>query len=549
MEIDRESLLVTFVAESEENLAVIEAALLAMEAAPDDAELVATLFRAAHTLKGNSEALELPALATAAHAVEDVLAGLRARRIKAHPGLVTLMLDARDVMARMLEAAAHHRPLTTDDSLLVRLVAAARGGATDSGQPSVPPDVTHEGSSGVVGPCSGPRRTLRVDLRTLDRMVTLLEELAVAHGRLHVATDLAGGTRGVDAMVEAERHFHALREEVMRLRLVEVEGHLRALARVVRDMAAATGKRARLLVEAHGVEVDTTVLDALRDPMTHMIRNAVDHGLETPEVRHEAGKDVVGTIAIRAHREAGRLVVEVNDDGAGFSRARILARAREMGTVRGDGSDLRDEQVFRLALAHGFTTTDKVTDLSGRGVGMDVVARAVTALRGTIDITSREGQGSTVVIRVPLMLSIIEGFTVDVAQEAYVVPLDSVRECVELPASARSEAAHGIISLRGQALPFVRLRSLFGLPGAPPGRENVVVVEHEGECAGLAVDMLRGRSQAVMKPLSEVLRPGATVTGTTLLGDGRVALILDVPAILREVAGRHVQQPRLGVQS
>jgi two-component system chemotaxis sensor kinase CheA len=287
------------------------------------------------------------------------------------------------------------------------------------------------------------------------------------------------------------------------------------------------------------------VLDALRDPITHMVRNAVDHGIERPDVRVARGKDPVGTVTIRARRESGRFVVEVMDDGAGLSRARILAKARAMGLVRSDGADLTDDDVFRLVLAPGFSTVDTVTDLSGRGVGMDVVARAVGALGGRLEIASRERTGTTMSLRVPLSLSLVDGFTVDAGQETYVVPLESVRECVELPRDVGHELDEaGVLSLRGAALPFVRLRTLFGRAGGPADRESVVVVEHDGLRAGLAVDVLHGRRQAVMKPLADVLRGSHVVTGTTLLGDGRVALVLDVPAILREVTQRAPRGPR-----
>jgi two-component system chemotaxis sensor kinase CheA len=233
----------------------------------------------------------------------------------------------------------------------------------------------------------------------------------------------------------------------------------------------------------------------------------------------------------------------VADDGAGLSRERILDKAKALDLVGGDGSELSDDAVFRLILSPGFSTAETVTDLSGRGVGMDVVARAVASLGGTVEIDSREGQGTTFRLRVPLSLSLIDGFTVDVAHETYVVPLESVRECVELPADARHEREEaGVLSLRGAALPFVRLRKLFGL-GGESSREEVLVVEHEGRRAGLAVDVLHGRRQAVMKPLADVLRGSRGVTGTSLLGDGRVALVLDVPAILREITRRTPHGP------
>jgi two-component system chemotaxis sensor kinase CheA len=274
-----------------------------------------------------------------------------------------------------------------------------------------------------------------------------------------------------------------------------------------------------------------------------MIRNAVDHALEAPETRTAAGKEAEGTIVLRARHEAGRIVVEVCDDGAGFDRERILARARERGMIA-EGSRLDDDDVYRLVLAPGFSTASAVTDLSGRGVGMDVVARNVAALKGTLAIASRPGAGSTMTIRVPLTLAIIDGFAVGVAEETYVIPMDAVRECLALPrdagatSAAAPSAGGGVLELRGAPLPFLRLRDVFALPGAPPPVESVVVVESEGVRVGLAVDALHGESEAVVKPLGEVLERADGVTGSTILGDGRVALIVDVPTILHRAMRR-----------
>jgi two-component system chemotaxis sensor kinase CheA len=501
MEIDHALLLQTFRGEAEENLAAYEEALLALEDAPGDAELIATIFRATHTLKGNAEALGLDGIAACAHAAEDVLAALRTRKIEANGAIVSLLLAARDAMRTLLA--------DTDGA---------------------PPSVLDPETLAVVRPATDAptRKTLRVDLKTLDAILTCVEELAVARGR---------------PGAETETTFDELREHVLRLRLVPLGPAFRAHARTVRDVAQSVGKRARLVVTGDDVEVDTSVLDALRDPITHMLRNAIDHGMESPEARAAAGKEATGTVTLRARREAGRLVVEVNDDGAGFRRDRILARARKLGLVGDAGASLTDAEVYRLALAHGFSTAETVTELSGRGVGMDVVARAVEALRGTIAIASDAGAGSTITITVPLTLSLVEGFTVDVASESYVVPLESVRGCIELPrGAAEADEASGVLSVDGAPLPFVRLRGLFQLGGERPARENLLLVEHDGRRAGIAVDSLRGQGQTVMKPLAGVLRRSDAVTGTTLLGDGRVALILDVAAILRDVTRRQRRQ-------
>jgi two-component system chemotaxis sensor kinase CheA len=288
------------------------------------------------------------------------------------------------------------------------------------------------------------------------------------------------------------------------------------------------------VMEGEDVEVDTAVVVGLRDPIMHMIRNAVDHAIETPDERRARGKDPVGTLTLRARHEAGRILVEIEDDGAGFDRARILERARALGMVDGSGSTLTDDQVHAFVFAPGFSTSRSVTELSGRGVGMDVVLRSVLALKGTLSVRSEPGRGSVVTIRVPLTLAIINGFAVGAAEETYVIPLESIRECIQLPPSVRRhDDGRGVMNLRGVALPYLRLRELFGLPGAPQGGECVVVVEHDGWRAGIAVDALLGERQAVVKPLGKLLDRAGGITGSTILGDGRVALILDVASILR----------------
>ena len=363
-------------------------------------------------------------------------------------------------------------------------------------------------------------------------------ELAIALSRLR--TTLGPRSDALDALHEVERLFGNLRDLMMRTRLLPIGPMLRQQLRAVRDLAASHGKMARLVVEGDDVEVDAAVRDGLRDPITHMVRNAIDHGLELPEARTSAGKEPFGTITLRARREAGWIVVEVCDDGAGFRRDRILARAREIGLVR-EGATPADDELLRLVLTPGFSTATAVTDLSGRGVGMDVVARNVAALKGSIAIRSAEGKGSVVTIRVPLTLAIIDGFAVEAAAETYVIPMDAVRECVGFRSTGAVDDAGfrgGVVSLRGEALPYVRLGSLLGAPVASRRAENIVVVEHDGMRAGLLVETLHGETQAVIRPLGGGLTVTDPVAGATILGDGRVALILDVPAVLKAaVAG------------
>jgi two-component system chemotaxis sensor kinase CheA len=280
--------------------------------------------------------------------------------------------------------------------------------------------------------------------------------------------------------------------------------------------------------------VDTAVVEYIRDPLTHMVRNALDHGIEHPAERRAAGKDPIGKLVLRAFHDAGSMVIQVIDDGTGLDRKRIAEKAVALG-LAADAARLSDEDLARIVFEPGFSTAEKVTEISGRGVGMDVVRRNVEALRGSVAIESAPGKGTAVTIRVPLTLAIIQGFKVGIGEEAYILPLDSVVECIELPpAETAAGRSCGIVNLRERPLPYLCLRDHFGLDGARPARENVVVVQHGTQTAGVVVDALHGESSTVIKPLGAMFKGIPGVAGSSILGNGRVALILDVAGLLRE---------------
>jgi two-component system chemotaxis sensor kinase CheA len=538
VDLDREAIMQTFLGEAEECLVTIEQQLLALDGARTRAEAdtaLGEIFRAAHTLKGNAESMGFESIGRAAHALESVLDAIRRRTLTVSPAVTSVLLAGHDAVRSMIAAAAagEEPSLEAHEDAVQALSEAAEGHV----------DALAGGAVAIAGPALSQgeghaRRSLRVDLATLDQAVTHTGELAIALSRLR--TNLGPRSDVLDSLHEVERLFGNLRELMMRTRLLPIGPMLRQQLRAVRDLAASHGKLARLVVEGDDVEVDAAVRDGLRDPITHMVRNAIDHALEMPDVRTAAGKDSFGTITLRARREAGWVLVEVCDDGAGFRRDRILARAREIGLVR-EGVAPTDDELLRLVLTPGFSTATTVTDLSGRGVGMDVVARNVAALKGSIAIRSTEGKGSIVTIRVPLTLAIIDGFAVETAAETYVIPMEAVRECVCLRSTGSVDdagARGGIVNLRGEALPYVRLGSVLGARASSGRAENIVVVEHDGMRAGLLVEILHGETQAVIRPLGGGLVVTDPVAGATILGDGRVALILDVPAVLKAaVAG------------
>jgi two-component system, chemotaxis family, sensor kinase CheA len=275
-------------------------------------------------------------------------------------------------------------------------------------------------------------------------------------------------------------------------------------------------------------------VEGIRGPITHMIRNALDHGIERPEVRTGRGKDPRGRVTLRARHDSGTVVIEVADDGSGLDRDGIAHRATELGLISGSRT-LGDSDLLQLVFTPGFSTSDSVTELSGRGIGMDVVRRNVEALRGTVEVRTEIGVGTTFTIRVPLTVAIIQGFLVGVGDETHVIPLEAVLECVDLSRDADGPGgAAGVINLRGEGVPYLRLRDALGLPApATQARESLVVISHRGRRAGLAVDALLGESQVVVKPFCSLLQGLPGVGGSTVLGTGRVALILDVPALIK----------------
>jgi two-component system chemotaxis sensor kinase CheA len=326
--------------------------------------------------------------------------------------------------------------------------------------------------------------------------------------------------------------------------MVKIGGTFARFKRVVHDVARELGKDIELAVSGEDTELDKTVVEKIGDPLMHLVRNAMDHGIDPPELRAERGKPATGTVSLNAFHDSGSIVIQVSDDGGGLNREKILAKGIERGLVE-PGRVMTDAEVYALIFEPGFSTAEQVTNLSGRGVGMDVVKRNITALRGSVAIASEAGRGTTVTVRLPLTLAIINGFQVSVGKSVFVVPMDMVDECVEFTA----EPGHDYTDLRGQVLPFIRLRDLFdmaseGLAPERPGaaaagtsraaRQNIVVVKHAGQKFGLVVDALLGEAQTVIKPLSRMFAQVRGISGSSILGSGDVALILDVPLLMQE---------------
>jgi two-component system chemotaxis sensor kinase CheA len=532
-----QAILEVFATEAAENLGAMEAALLELEARPADTELVATVFRVVHTLKGDAGNLGFAHVAAFAHTVEDLLDRVRDGSHPVSPECAGLLIDACDALRAVVPAAlAGAGELAPAHEALRERIAEVAASGEFIFAPELGAEVPAEAAPGEAAQAAAPRaRTLRVGVEKLDRTLDLVGEIAIARGRIaQMLEDGRPADEVLEAHREADRLHMDLQEVVMKLRMVPLGPVLRPYARSVRDVAFAHGKQAQLAIEGDDVELDTSVVEQLRDPITHMVRNAVDHGIETPGAREAAGKAPCGVVTLRARHEGGSIVLQVCDDGGGLNRARIAARARQAG-LHADPERLPDHELFRMIFEAGFSTAEEVTDLSGRGVGMDVVRRTVDGLRGTLTVESAEGRGTTVTLRLPLTLAVIEGFSVRSAGETYVIPLDAVGECVEFPAVRQGlDELDGLMALRGEPLPFVRLSEFLGTRIVPPSRESVVVIRHEGTRIGLVVDTLLGEGQVVIKPLGRLFHNLPGISGSTILGSGRVALILDLPSLVRE---------------
>ncbi len=384
-------------------------------------------------------------------------------------------------------------------------------------------------------------KLIRVQADKLDQLINLVGEMVIAGA---AASLLAQRTRDPalhEATSTLSRLVEEIRDSALQLRMVQIGETFSRFNRVVRDVSKEIGKDIGLSIGGAETELDKSVVEKIGDPLMHLVRNSMDHGIEKAEIRRQRGKPAKGTVHLNAYHESGSIVVEVGDDGGGLNRARILSKAVEKGLVTANQT-LSDQEVYGLIFEAGFSTAEAVTNLSGRGVGMDVVRRNIEALRGTVEIDSREGVGTTVKIRLPLTLAIIDGFLIGVGGASYVVPLDMVMECIELSEAERRETCESnYINLRGTVLPFIRLRDQFRERGKASRCENIVVVQYAGQKAGLVVDELMGEFQTVIKPLGKLFSNIKGISGSTILGSGEVALILDVPALIQRAVNKESQ--------
>ncbi|WP_353266864.1 chemotaxis protein CheA [Gemmatimonas sp.] len=562
-------LLPDFITESNECVTNSEAALLQLEANPSDEEAVNTVFRAFHTVKGTSAFLGLARIAAFAHEAESLLSRVRDKEIAYSQGCADLSLRSADMLKALLTVV--EKALNGDgrmpipegyfellDALLNYDPARDANGVqlvlTSSNDDIFPAAQSTGEDAALSGPVAGnvakradntgvqnanasgssnADATIRVRTDRLDRLIDMVGELVIAQTMIAGDDTLDSGTQHelLRKVTHAGKIVRELQDLSMSMRMVPLRPTFQKLARVVRDTATKAGKTVQFITEGDEVEIDRTMVDRLGDPLVHMVRNAVDHGVEPPHERTTNGKPGLGVVRLRAYHASGNVVVELVDDGRGLHRDKIVKKAIEKGLIETD-KGMTDSEVFNLIFAPGFSTAEKITDISGRGVGMDVVRRNLEAIRGRIDITSAPGKGTTFAIRLPLTLAVTDGMLVRVGDERFIVPLTHIHMSFRPEQSMLSTVVGKgeMVHLRGELMPILRLHRLFDVANAVESPLNglLMIVGDGAKRTALLVDELLGQQQVVAKTLGDGLGKVAGVSGGAILGDGRVGLILDV---------------------
>ncbi|MGC3960382.1 MAG: chemotaxis protein CheA [Verrucomicrobiota bacterium] len=573
LESDRE-LLLEFINESQEHLQNIEQGVLVLEDDPQDANTLNSIFRAFHTFKGGSGFLNLIVIKDLAHELESLLDAARQHKLVLNSAIIDVILEGGDTLKKFVTqiterinnndaatpiliptaalivkvkgilanpeapiaapAAALETPAvqTTDDkSASVALVAATAAPAnTEASRENSKPT-----TNGAANASAG---YVKVDTLKLDSLIDLVGELVISESMVvqdpellklpsrHLARNLS----------QLRRITSELQRTAMSLRMVPIRATFQKMTRLVRDLAAKQNKLVQLVMSGEDTELDRNIVEEISDPLVHMIRNAADHGIEKPDARAKKGKPGLGTINLRAFHRGGNIVIQIQDDGNGLAKEKLLSKAQEKGIIK-PGQTLTDKEIYDLIFAPGFSTADQITDISGRGVGMDVVRRNIEKLRGKVEIDTAAGQGTTFTIYLPLTLAIIDGMIVSVGGERYIIPTLSVRESFR-PRAEMISTVHErgeMVNVRGRLCPLLRLHKYFDQPAkTTDATEGIVVVIESGEQTRcLLVDELIGKQEVVIKSLGGTLKKNPSLAGRTVLGDGRVGLILNVDSLVQ----------------
>jgi len=542
-----------FLVESREHLSAVETQLLILERDPCDSEALNAAFRGFHTIKGLAGFLELWDVQKLAHEVETVLDQARNAELTITPAAIDVILASADYLRRWLahlESCLSQLPSAApgpDTRLLERireLIHCEAAAEPPKPQPAQPTAQAQAPTAEPQPPAPARRgeiMAVKVDTAKLDYLVDMAGEMVIAESLVRHDADLAKATSPLlqRKIAHLTRITAELQKTAMAMRLVPIGPLFRRMARLVRDLSRQFGKQVEMETQGDEIELDRTIVEELADPLMHMVRNALDHGIEPPATRRKTGKPEVARLLLRAQHRAGQVVIEIADDGRGLDREAITAKALQRGLIS-SAEGLSDGEVYDLIFEPGFTTAAQVTNVSGRGVGMDVVRRHIEKLRGRIEIRSTPLRGATFLLKLPLTLAIIDGLVVSVGEERYIIPLFAVREMFRpkpdtiWTVQQRAEMA----LVRGSLLPVVRLYNSFRVaPRSEDPLESVLVVaEVEGQRFCVLVDALIGKQEVVIKALGETFKKVHGIAGGAILGDGRVGLILDLERIFKEKA-------------
>ena len=542
-----------FIGEALDHLGSIESLVLQLESAPDDPGLLNDIFRPFHTIKGNAGALGLTTIQALAHAVENLLDRARSGKHRLRTRGIEIVLQAVDLLAgqiqdvrRRLGGETPHDFTRAQADLIAEVVRLIESGEQEEAGP-----VAELAAPGLEAPAPDPvteravsrksdeaaTSSVKVDTRKLDNLVDMVGELVIVQSILNENPVLASiaDERLTRHIAQLKRITSELQRNAMAMRMVPIRPTFQKMARLVRDLSRKSCKQVELVLSGEETELDRKVVEEINDPIMHMVRNSVDHGIEPADLRVSRGKRPAGTLSLSAFHQGGNIVIAIADDGAGLNTERIREKAIALGLIEA-GAPLPVEDIHQLIFHPGFSTAEKVTEISGRGVGMDVVRRNLESLRGRVDIRSLPGEGTTFEIRLPLTLAIIDGLLLGVGDQRFVLPTFSVAESLR-PAADQVHTVHGeprMIRVRNSLLPLVRLADLFGVPGArlDPTEATVVVIDEGGRRVALLVDRLLGKQEVVIKSLGESFASIRGVAGGAILGDGRIGLILDAHGLV-----------------
>ena len=519
-----------FLTESREHLSAINAQLLELERTPDASEPVAAIFRSVHTIKGMSATMGYTNVTELTHELETLLERMRRGEQPATPEVMDLLFRAADVLELAIEAVVKGEEAGDVTRLIERLksVAGAKSGKAGT-------RAARRATTVVPRPMEAPQvpRHARIELKRLDSLMNLVGELVIARGRLQSLTSGTSDPALDETVAQAGKLIAELQDEIMTARMVPVAQIFDRFPRLVRDGARALGKEIDLALEGKEIELDRSMLDEIGDPIVHLLRNAIDHGIELPDEREAAGKPRSGRLVLSAARERSSVTIRVSDDGRGIDRHRVLRKAAELGLIDDPTREVGEEELIRIIARPGFSTAEMVTDLSGRGVGVDAVYTRVRSLGGGVEIRSTPGQGTTVTVRLPVTLAIVRALLARVDRETYAVPLTHVSETAELqPEALRRVKGHDVLVMRDEVLPLIRFRNIIRLPEEPRAKAQVIVLEMGERRAGLLVDELTGQQDIVVKPFDAVQDAVGVFSGATILSDGAPALIVDVGSLL-----------------